>query len=339
MTLGKNTTAFLADLVKQSSSMPPIETIPIDQLRADNHEAFRVFAGKLPMGVKDEDFKKFNINISSASARNRTKKDALESKISIISYTPKGYNSEQDPTLIFLYGSGFVIDIIKAHYPSIATVANLAKCKVLAIDYPLAPECNALKLPSLLYKTVCCLLTPSIAKKYEINLSNLFLMGYSSGGNLAAGVIYKSILESNLLPIKSLILLNPWLDLSFQVHKNNPYVIYQEKDTMLTTEVLEYLASLYLSNTGVSPKSPMVSPIFIKKEYLRRFPETHILSAQYDRLRGNASIFKNYLDSAGVEVSEKVFSGQIHNCFIARAVLNDGENPAKTVAAIVKGRG
>lgn len=336
MTLGKNTAAFLADLAKQLSAMPPIETIPIDQLRADNREAFEVFAGELPTGVQDKDFKKFNINISSTGASTSTKKDALESKISIISYTPKDYNSEQDPTLIFLYGSGFVIDIIKAHYPSIATMANMARCKVLAIDYPLAPECNALQLPSLIYKTVCYLLTPLVAREHEINLNNLFLMGYSSGGNLAAGMIYRSILESNLLPIKSLILLNPWLDLSFEIHKNNPYILDQERDSMLTTEVLEYLASLYLAGTGVSPESPMVSPIFIEAAYLRRFPETHILSAQYDRLRGDAATFKNNLESAGVKVSEKIFLGQIHNCFVARGVFNDGENPAEYVAAIVK---
>lgn len=321
MSLGVKTEFFFKTLKAELNSVTPvsIDAMPILQLRKDNENAFMKYSGPLPAEISSNDFVRSDLKLSSSIV------------VPLVTYTPAEYSSSVDPTVMFFYGSGFVINLLSAHFPGIATFAHKAKCKVIAIDYPLAPELNCVEILNIVYDTFYYIITH--AEEFDINSDNLSLVGYSSGGNLATGIIYRGIIENENFPIRRLVLLNPWLDLSFEIHNHNPFVDAQNLDEMLSTEALIYLASLYMGSHD--PKFPLVSPIFMDSESLSKFPSTFILSAQYDRLRGTVHTFSEKLSKAGAKVTEKIFSGQTHNFFIARAVMCDGEDPSEYIGEIL----
>ncbi len=318
MTLGPKTQAFFEQLAAEAKAnpAPAFETIPLDDLRAATIAAFEKYAEPLPSGVREEDF------VSS-----------IIEELPCVTYTPSKYNSANDATLIFFFGSAFVFDILRAHYSSFAKIANESNCKIIAFHYPFAPEYKSQAINEAIFSAVNTVVAN--AEKLDINPKKIDVAGYSSGGNLAAQLVYRYIKSGCFMPFRQLILINPWLDFSFKIHNSNPFVDKQNQDKLLTTEALQYCASLYLEKNQDS-SAPEVSSIFIEKKILVQFPPVWIISAEYDRLRGTADYFARQLEKAGVLKEELIVPGQTHNFFISRAVLGDGVDPALLIAERVR---
>ncbi|GJM07424.1 MAG: hypothetical protein DHS20C10_11580 [marine bacterium B5-7] len=321
MTLGANTKKFFDALRKENECNPakPMQSLSPETVNKDTVQLLCETMSPLPHGVSEADFK-------------HTSVQCQHEAVPLLVYTPKNYDEKQHATIIFFYGGGFVCDLLRAHYAGIATLANMTNCQVIAIDYPLAPKVTAETMPALAYYAVLSLYEQ--ADHFRINSSNLILSGFSAGGNLASVVAYKNIvLGSSQLPIKQLLLFNPWLDLSLETHRNTIFHKEQSFDEMLTTEMLVYFSQHYLAE--VNPKDPTVSPLYIEKEVLKKFPPVTCISAEYDRLRGDTEALIKRLDEAGVSVTQKLCEGQAHGFFIARAALDDGIDPAVAAAEIL----
>ncbi len=318
MGLGKNTIAFFEKLQRdmEAAPPPPIENIPIDELRSGCATAFAEYAGPLPDGVAPQDFTPSQLPLKN------------DLNVPVITYTPNSFRKKEDDTAIFFHGGGFVTNLLNAHMPGIATMANQANCKVIAIDYPLAPEFKAKQVTEICYEAVNYLFEHS--EELDLNSSKITIVGYSSGANLVAGIVNRSRLDS-IINFKQQILMSPWLDLSFSIHKDNPFLSYQEQDQMQTTEALEYFTTLYIGTE--SPKAPHISPVF--EPDLSDLPPTTIIMPEYDRLRGTAEFYAERLKDAGVSVKRIVCDGQTHNFFICRAVMDDGVNPAEEIAQAI----
>ena len=304
MTLGPKTQAFFEQLAAEAKAnpAPAFETIPLDDLRAATIAAFEKYAEPLPSGVREEDF------VSS-----------IIEELPCVTYTPSKYNSANDATLIFFFGSAFVFDILRAHYSSFAKIANESNCKIIAFHYPFAPEYKSQAINEAIFSAVNTVVAN--AEKLDINPKKIDVAGYSSGGNLAAQLVYRYIKSGCFMPFRQLILINPWLDFSFKIHNSNPFVDKQNQDKQ---------------SQNKQNQDKQVSSIFIEKKILVQFPPVWIISAEYDRLRGTADYFARQLEKAGVLKEELIVPGQTHNFFISRAVLGDGVDPALLIAERVR---
>lgn len=321
MALGQNTKHFFETIREEKRRHLPVS---MDEFSAqDISDAAKADFGKLtadlPDGVAEQDF------IVASIACN-------DQELPIVTYTPEGYVQAEHSTVIFFYGGGFVCDLLRAHYAGIAVLAKAACCKVIAIDYPRAPDNTAKEITETVYAGVLALF--SAAKMHNINPQKIHLVGFSAGGNLATVVTHKNNQAgSNKVPIQQLILLNPWLDVSLATHRNNAFVVQQAVDEMLTTQLLNAFSKYYAGN--INPKTPYISPLYLQDDDLTQFPPTTLISAEYDALRGDAVAFLTRLQRANVPSTEVVCEGQTHSFFNARGVLNDGVDPAVIVADIV----
>lgn len=93
------------------------------------------------------------------------------------------------------------------------------------INPPLAPEHSAQEITDICYETVKYLYQHH--KQFKIDKENLIIAGCSSGATLAAVMTNKSLKDKDL-KVSQQILVTPWVDLSLEVHRNNPYLDYQK---------------------------------------------------------------------------------------------------------------
>lgn len=320
MPLGQNTAAFFCAMEKAAAAQQPtpISDMTIEELRESSkgfYEGEGALCGALPESVDETMFVKNEIDVD-------------DIKIPIITYTPEQYQRDKSSTLLFFPGEGFTAPLLKAHFPGIATLANQCGCKVIAIDYLLAPEHTLQKIKDTAFKAVENIFYNP--EKYNINPNNLNIMGYSSGGNISASLVSMSINRGRTINFKKHILMSPWLDLSLETHKQPEFADAQNEDKMLTTEALEALVKFTL-NADDNAKSAEVSPLYAPADDL---PETTIISPQYDGLRGDAV---RYAEKSN-RIKLITCNGQTHNFFIARGVLDDGENPAEIAAKVLRAK-
>ncbi|MFO7671096.1 MAG: alpha/beta hydrolase [Bacteroidales bacterium] len=204
--------------------------------------------------------------------------------------------------IIFLHGGAYIAEAVKGHRYLIEKFALSDAFKVSFIDYPLAPENNALTTLRI------------VAKAYrEIINSNpqdtIFLLGDSAGGGLALALL--QLLKKNSdtgMPLKTA-LLSPWLDISM----SNPDMInYIDTDILLNVKGLIECGKLYADQLDV--KDPMVSPLFGNLENLSQIK---IWVSDYELFYPDCVLLNKKLNAAdGSKSSLIVKEKMIHDWII-----------------------
>lgn len=319
MKLGPKTKAFFASQKKatQDTSPPEVNAANIVELRELTKALFRDWAGPLPDGVSNADFENYEFDLPSG--------DRVKAKI----FTPATYDAASSITVIFFQGNGFLFDMLEAHLPGYARMANAAHCKVIGIDTPLAPEYSAQSINDLSYAVVQYIFNHPA--ELDVNQDNIVLAGYSGGGNIVANIVNKARFD-NSINIKHQILLSPSLDLSLETRNDSPYANYQAMDESSSIEQVQQIVQLYYKDKD--PKSSLISPMF--EEDLSGVPPTTIVLAEFDAARGDGQAYAEKLLESGVPVEIIICAGQTHNYFIARAVMDDPPDPALVMAGIIK---
>lgn len=105
-------------------------------------------------------------------------------------------------------------------------------------------------------------------------------------------------------------------------------------DFVLPTEVLDYFLRSYLGNTDRS--DPMASPIF--GSGFESLPETYILNGGFDPLADDGKAYADKLKAAGVAVTHKLYSGQIHGFISLTKVIPQGVQALEGIAEWLKFR-
>ncbi len=158
--------------------------------------------------------------------------------------------------ILLLHGGAYIAEALKGHRYLIEKLALSYAFKISFIDYPLAPENNALKTLSIVEK----------AYREVINSNphdTIFLLGDSAGGGLALALL--QLLQKNRdtgMPLKTA-LLSPWLDISM----SNPEIDnYIDTDVLLNVQGLIECGKLYADKLDL--KDPIVSPLYGNPEDL-----------------------------------------------------------------------
>jgi len=226
-------------------------------------------------------------------------------------YTPLGAGPEPLPGLIYFHGGGLVAGTVATHDPIGRALANSGACRVVSVDYRLAPEHP---FPAALDDALAAVRhIGAHAAEYGINGMRLGICGDSAGGTLAAATAQTAArIGSPRLALQLLIC--PILDYSRSTDSKRDLASgYLVDQATLDHDLLHY------APPGTDPANPRISPL--RAEDVAGLPRTLIHTAEFDPLRDEGRDYFDRLARAHTEVSYTCHPGMIHLFYGLGAVI------------------
>src|SRR5690625_187778 len=210
--------------------------------------------------------------------------------------------------LLFFHGGGWVTGDIESYTPACATMAELTGCRVVSVDYRLAPEHPFPQGLADCFQLTRLLLEEPARAGIE-DTGRLVLVGDSAGGNLAA-VVSLLLRERDLPRVTRQILLYPVTHWDHDP-ATSPFdsVRAHGQDYRLTsTEVQDY-CELYVPEVE-RRRDRRVAPL--RADDLSGRPGTRLISAGLDLLCDEGEAYGRALEAAGNEVRIHRVEGALH---------------------------
>jgi acetyl esterase len=205
------------------------------------------------------------------------------------------------PALVFFHGGGWTLGDLDTHDVVCRTLANRARCAVVAVDYRLGPEH---KFPAAVED--CLAATRWVAEQAAalgIDAARIAVGGDSAGGNLAA-VVTIALRDAGGPPLLFQALVYPATD---QRQDTDSHARFGE-GYLLTRSSLLWYRDNYLSPEDYDDWR--ASPI--RAADLARLPPAHIITAGYDPLLDEGRAYSDRLVAAGVPVLYECLEGMAH---------------------------
>ena len=200
-------------------------------------------------------------------------------------YEPKTANDDVRTTLIYIHGGGFVTCSIQSHDGICRRIADSAGCRVLSIEYRLAPQFPFPAGPDDCEHVLNWVMNGE-AREYGINPENIALGGDSAGGNMTAYLVQKYRDR-----IKAQILYYPLMQL-VDVKPPNPG---PQDNLQLGVMALKFIDQHYVKDADT--QDTRLSPLF--EENLAGIPPTYLLTCELDPLRDEGRAYADKLEAAG----------------------------------------
>ncbi len=202
-----------------------------------------------------------------------------------------------DKAILYFHGGGFRIGSVSSHRELIAQIAVASGCRVLAINYRLAPEH---RFPAALDDALAAY---GWMLEQGLQPTNVAFAGDSAGGNLALSAKL-SLRDRGLpLPVAGL-LMSPWTDLAAT---GASYVSRAEADPIHQRPMILALARNYLGQGD--PRDPLASPLYAD---LKGLPPLLIQVGDRETVLDDATMFANKARAAGVDTELQIWDGMIH---------------------------
>ena len=218
-------------------------------------------------------------------------------------------DNDDQPLIIFFHGGGFVMGDLESHDLLCRHLTKKSECKLIAVDYSLAPE-N--KFPCSLEDTINAVkYVFENSKQIKFDKNKVLVCGDSAGGNLALIVAILSK-EKKLPKIIGQILFYPWIDFTM----SRPSMSINLDGLIVKKSTLDYFADHYL-NKNDEITNWKISPLLYSDFY--GMPTTYIYGAGLDPLVDEGYALTKRLKSFKNEVYYKVYEGQMH-AFVSNIV-------------------
>ena len=205
------------------------------------------------------------------------------------------------PVLVFFHGGGWTIGDLDTHDIVCRTLANRARCAVVAVDYRMGPEH---KFPAAVED--CLAATRWVAQRAAdlgVDSARIAVGGDSAGGNLAA-VVAITLRDAGGPPLVFQALVYPATDQRMDSASHAKF----GEGYLLTRNNLLWFRDNYLGPGDY--EDWRASPI--RAADLARLPPAHIITAGYDPLLDEGRAFSDRLVASGVPVVYECFEGMAH---------------------------
>lgn len=249
--------------------------------------------------------------------------DTVIDGISLRIFSP--LNAEESlPAVIYYHGGCFVSGGFATHDNQLRQLAFLSGCRVIAVQYRLAPEHvypaahdDAEHAANLIWQH---------AGKLGIERGQIRLMGDSAGGHLALITALRLRDTAQWLP-QQLVLIYPMLDATASSESYQRY----GTDYVITRDTLLSGFEAYFPDTPFT--HPEASPLL--RDDFSGLPPVHIITAEYDPLRDEGESLFSRLTEQGVDCTAQRYPGAIHGFFQLGGISRAARDVMRDIAARV----
>jgi len=295
-----------------ASPLPPLHTMPPAQARQMfDMTALALDAKNVPIGATKD-----------------MKIPGPGGQIPIRIYTPVGKTeSELLPGLVFFHGGGFVIGSIQTHDAPCRLLANGSECRVISVDYRLAPEH---KFPAAVED--CFAATQWVAgngKEIGVDSSKLAVGGDSAGGNLSAVVCQLAKANGNSPKISFQLLVYPTTDATTDTNSRKE----MGKGYFLETEMMDWFMENYGGANG-NREDARFSPLLAND--LSGLPPAYVITAGFDPLKDEGEAYAKKLLDAAVPTTYISYAGMIHGFWNMSGVIDVAKESISEACAALK---
>jgi acetyl esterase len=232
-------------------------------------------------------------------------------RLAVRIYTPAGASGELQPGLVYFHGGGMVAGTIDTHASIARSLAHCGACRVVSVEYRLAPEHP---FPAALDDAFAAVnYIGAHSAELGIDAQRLGICGDSAGGTLAAATCHASAPGGG--PRLALqVLMCPILDYSRSDGSRCEFANGYLVDQATLDHDLKYYAP-----GGADPTNPRISPL--RAADLSGVPRTIIHTAEFDPLRDEGQDYFKRLTHTGSAVSYTCHAGMIHLFYGLGAVI------------------
>jgi acetyl esterase/lipase len=226
-------------------------------------------------------------------------------------YAPAAPAREPAPGFVFFHGGGLVAGSIETHHRVAAALAQATGCRLISVDYRLAPEH---KFPAAIEDAVAATqYVLANAAQLGIDPHRVVVGGDSAGATLAA-VVCQHALQNAWPPIAAQCLICPVLDFEEVSPSRREFA----QDYLIDRATLEADLADYVTDDA-DLADPRISPL--RAFHVAGLPMAIIHTAEYDPMRDEGNAYARKLLAAGVVVEHVCHPGMIHNFHAMGALL------------------
>ncbi|QDI90893.1 alpha/beta hydrolase [Salicibibacter halophilus] len=288
------------------SQGPSLETLPLEEARASFEKLSDTAQPQVVENVEDRTIPGPNGDIP------------------IRIYNP--FHDGSHPAFIFYHGGGWVVGSIETHDPLCRSLANLAQCIVISVDYRLAPEHKFPKAVEDAYAAA-----EWIAKNgadIHVDTDHIAVGGDSAGGNLAT-VTTMIAKEKGRPALSYQVLFYPSTGAGIPTESERE----NGEGYFLTTAMMTWFAGKYF-HTFEELQNPYAVPL--KAEDLSGLPPALVITAEFDPLRDEGKMYADELEKAGVDVVHTCYDGMIHGFVSMDAFISKGTEAIEQAAGALR---
>jgi epsilon-lactone hydrolase len=227
-------------------------------------------------------------------------------------------NAVKDKAILYFHGGGFRLGSVSSHRELIARISEASGCRVLAINYRLAPE----------HRFPAALEDATVAYGWMLRQGlkpeNIAFAGDSAGGNLVLATMLGLRERCMRLPAAG-VLMSPWTDLAAT---GASYSTRADADPIHQRPMIVALAKNYLGENG-DPRNSLASPLYAD---LSGLPPLLIQVGDRETVLDDSTMFADKARAAGVDVELQVWGDMIHVFQMFAPELAEGRQAIGSIA-------
>lgn len=217
-------------------------------------------------------------------------------------YVSLGAPQPPQPLLVYFHGGGWVIGSLDSHDGLCRFLAEHSGCRVLSIDYRLAPEHP---FPAPVEDAVAAFAwAHEHAAELGADPDRIAVGGDSAGGNLSTALCLQNRDAGNPQPAMQL-LLYPVTDVVGGQQSRDTFA----EGFFLTRDDMEWFEAHYIPD-GIDDDEPRAS--MMRAPEVSGLPAAYVVTAGFDPLRDEGEIYAERMREAGVPVVLRRYPSLIH---------------------------
>lgn len=210
---------------------------------------------------------------------------------------------ENTPCLIYIHGGGFVLPAAGYHYKNAMIYSKEVGCKVVFVNYRLAPKNPHPIFFEDCYRALCW--TYDNALKLGINKSKIGIGGDSAGSALSVGVCMMVKDRKHPIKLAFQMLPYPYLDARNNSESCKKYTDTPMWNSKLSSKI-EPMTKVDKNNPNYKYYSPVESSSF------EGLPMAYIETAEFDCLHDDGILYSKKLKESGIKVVLNETKGTMH---------------------------